>query len=482
MSPPHIQKSPPQKSMRQRLLLGMAAGFLLILALLSIGFWSYAQQAANASYDRLLRGAALSILERIYLSGDNVRVDIPYSSLETLGLAKDDRIFYRIFTQDNVTITASHALVPAINYQPKETPVYWEDWFSGEPVRFMQQARLLTGNRKSVWVIVQLGQTRIARNDMMQDFFWRGFIVALFITCVGLFFVWIGINRALHPLIDIERDLRKRDISDFTPLKATPPREVASLISSINGFIFRLKNNLDNSQIFIADVTHQIRTALSALQGQLELAGEELDPHNLQDRLERAKKQSKHTIHLTNQLLSHAMVIHRADHQVVSDLHLISVLKGSLEHIIRDQVKSDIEFSLSIDPKLERDKGVDHEADLITGDEISIREAIRNIIDNAIKHGPKDNQIDISLFTSNDQIVLKVDDAGPGIPCAKRDKAIERFYTTMPEGEGTGLGLSIVHQVALSHTAKLSLSSSPNGGLGVSLSFTRKSGEQNAEN
>ncbi len=449
----------------------MGGVFLAILTVFSIALWGYAQQAANRSYDRLLHGAGLAVLERVNIISNEITVDIPYSSFEILSLAPDDRIFYRIFTQDGRTITSSHDLRSASNYKPSERPVYWDDAYSGEPVRFMQQARLLTGDDQSLWVITQIGQTCIARHEMIADLFWRGFAVALFITILGLLFVWIGINRVLHPLIDIEKNLRHRDISDFTPLAISPPREVASLIRSINSFISRLQDNLDHSQAFIADVTHQIRTALSSLQGHLELAARETDESQFRNRLDRAALQSKQTIHLTNQLLAHAMVIHRADQKIKDAFHLAQVVKSTLETILREHLKSDIEFSLFIDPALESGKP---DADLIVGDSISVREAIRNIIDNAIKHGPANNQIVISLKAKGRQLVLTVEDAGPGIPANERASVLERFYTTARNGEGSGLGLSIVQEVAKSHGARLRLSQSSLGGAEVALHFRRR--------
>ncbi|SNY93202.1 two-component system, OmpR family, sensor histidine kinase TctE [Cohaesibacter sp. ES.047] len=459
-----------QKSLRHRLLLSMGAAFLVILTVISIGLWGYARQAANKAYDRLLHGAALSILERVSYSADQVRVDLPYSAFEILGLAMDDRVFYRIYTRENGTITASHDLPMAKNYEPAERPVYWDSQFSGEMVRFMQQSRLITEGERSFWVIAELGQTRIARNAMTADLFWRGLAVAVFITAVGLLFVWFGINRALHPLIYVERDLRKRDISDFTPLPVTPPREVASLVMSINSFITRLKNNLDHSQTFIADVTHQIRTALSALQGQLELATKETDSDALAVRINKAEQQSRNTIRLTNQLLAHAMVIHRADQKMMADFHLKDVLKNTLETILREHLKSNIEFTFDISPRIENGP---EDADLLFGDHISIREALKNIIDNAIKHGPPDNHIRISLDLVGNDMVLEVADSGPGIAPDDREKVLERFYTTASDGENSGLGLSIVDEVARSHNAQLVLNQSDLGGLSVKLVFER---------
>ena len=104
-----------QKSLRHRLLLSMGAAFLVILSFISVGLWGYARQAANEAYDRLLHGAALAILERVSLTADEIRVDIPYSAFEILGLAQDDRVFYHIYTREGGTLTASHDLPKAAN-------------------------------------------------------------------------------------------------------------------------------------------------------------------------------------------------------------------------------------------------------------------------------------------------------------------------------------------------------------------------------
>lgn len=451
----------------------MAAVFMAILVVVAAGLWSYAREAANRSYDRLLRSAALAILERCYLDEGEIRVDLPWSALETLGLAENDRVFYRIYTDSGETITGTPDLPFAREWRAEDVPVFRDGRFSGEKVRFLLQSRLLTGDQTAKRVIVELAQTRLARSELEQDLFWRGFALALFITLVGLSFVWIAISRALHPLIHIERDLRRRDAADFTPLPPARPREIASLVGSINGYIARLKNNLDHSRVFIADVTHQIRTALSALQGQLELASEESDPARMAERLGKAERQSRQTIRLTNQLLSHAMVIHRGDHHALAPVRLVPVLRESLESMVREHLKSRIEFTASIDPGLEcRSSGAvsDESApDSITGDPVSLREALRNMIDNAIRHGPADNRITLSLLDRDTHIALSVEDAGPGIPESAREQALERFYSSLPGGEGSGLGLSIVQEVARSHQAALTLAESADGGLAITL-------------
>ena len=459
-----IPRTKRRQSMRQRLLLGMLAGFIAILSIISIGLWRYADNAANQSYDRLLSGAALVILEHTFLTTEGISVDIPYSAMETVGLARDDRVFYRIYSQNGTTITGDSQLpLPDVIVNDK-IPYYFDAWYSLERAHFIVQSRLLTEGSHSDTVIVQIGHTRRARNSLRTDLIVNGFSIALIVTLVGLFFIWIGINRALHPLIAIEEDLRQREVTDFKLLQVKPPREIASLISSINAYIQRLKNSLEHSQNFIADVTHQTRTSLGTLQGQLGLATQETSLEAMRERLQRADCQVQRTIRLNNQLLSHAMVIHRADKQETSKFSLVDLARSTLEQIVRDQIHSHIEFEFILED-------LAGESDIISGDPISLREALRNLLDNAVRHGPATNKIDVRICNHQIGVSLIVDDKGPGIAKDKHKKVLERFYSDTQGHTGSGLGLAIVNAVALSHKAILSLQNSQSGGLRVRLDF-----------
>nr|WP_257099123.1 sensor histidine kinase [Pseudovibrio flavus] len=445
----------------------MGSAFVVILSIIYIGLWTYAKESANQSYDRLLKSAALSILERSFVSHGKPSVDIPYSAMETLGLAPNDRVFYRVFTVTGGTITGSDDLPLPDDYEPSSEPEFFDRSYSGEPMRFIVQARYLRGAGYSGWVVVELGQTRLARSELEFDLIQNGLGVATLITIVGLIFVWFGINKALHPLIGIEAELRQRDTTDLTPLKPQSPREVASLIGSINGFIERLRKSLDHSQTFIADVAHQTRTSLSTLQGQLELAREQDNLPEMRERISRVEDQTRRTIRLTNQLISHAMVIHRADNQVMQAVDLCQLAKDVLEQTLRDYMASKVEFEFSCVGEEEEDLTP------IWGDPIAIREALRNLLHNAVQHGPEINHIELRVAADKGSVSVCVDDAGEGIPEDMRAAALERFRSLGERRANSGLGLSIVSAVAQTHGAELVLTQSPLGGLRVSMRFKK---------
>ncbi|WP_028791389.1 sensor histidine kinase [Thalassospira lucentensis] len=448
-------------SLRQRLLVSMAAGFAIILVSIAIGIWSYARDAANHSYDRLLSGAAFAILERALVTPTGPSVEIPYSALEMIGLAESDRVFYRIFTADGETLTGSENLPLPENYQPNNQPEFFDTEHSGEPVRFLLQGRFLAGASYGDWIVVQIGQTRIARSAFAQEMMINAMALLLLVTVVGLGFVWFGINRALAPLIGIERQLRHREPTDFSPILITPPREVASLTRSINGFILRHKKSLDNAQVFIADVAHQTRTSLGALHGLLESASRQSNTKDTRTRLKQAEEQAERTIRLTNQLLSHAMIIHRADNTPRERKEFIDVIRTVFGDIVRDYLKYDADFS--IENELEPDVPT-----FVLIDEVGIREALRNLIDNAIKYGREPYKIGIIVRKSAETCHLIVEDNGPGIDAENHATVLERFSSF---GTGSGLGLAIVKAVADSHDARLCLTKSEQGGLRVELVF-----------
>lgn len=457
-------------SLRRRIYTGMATGLVIILVMIMAALWGYARHTANRSYDRLLASAALAIRERLVVTENGVSVDIPFSAMSILSQARDDRIFYHIYTQSGETITGEAALpVPDIWSDDDTDRWFFDEGYSGETVRFVLLRQLMVQMDRTEYVYVQIGQTRRARQALEQELIATGMIMFSLIALVGIFFVWLGINKAMFPLIGIERQLRLRDETDFSPIEESPPREVRSLVRSINSFILRLKRSLDNSQTFIADVAHQIRTSLSALQGQIELASGAGEAADQQHHLARAEQQAKRTIRLTNQLLAHAMVIHRGDKQAMQPVNLVALAKEELVLLIREQVSGDQEFGFYLDPP-------DRENMVIPGDPVSLRELLRNLLDNALKYGPPDNHIDIRMEADGAYISLIIDDAGPGVPAENRQEVFERFNMLSRSSGGTGVGLSIVKAVADRHGAKITLSESPYGGLRVTIRFAGEGG------
>ena len=107
------------------------------------------------------------------------------------------------------------------------------------------------------------------------------------------------------------------------------------------------------------------------------------------------------------------------------------------------------------------------------GDALLLREALGNLIHNALEYSPTGARVTVHTGTRNNHAFLEVEDDGPGIPPAERERVLERFYrVTGTPGTGSGLGLSIVREIAAAHRATLEISSGENGrGCRVGLTF-----------
>jgi two-component system OmpR family sensor kinase len=109
------------------------------------------------------------------------------------------------------------------------------------------------------------------------------------------------------------------------------------------------------------------------------------------------------------------------------------------------------------------------------GSEHHLHILLRNLIDNAVRYTPSGGQVDVTIRASQDDILLEIEDSGPGIPADERERVFDRFYRCLvPQATGSGLGLAIVKQVAELHQAEVKLGQAPRlAGLKASIIFKR---------
>jgi len=106
----------------------------------------------------------------------------------------------------------------------------------------------------------------------------------------------------------------------------------------------------------------------------------------------------------------------------------------------------------------------------VRGDAQALRSAVRNLVDNALRHGGPAPHVHVGLSVQDGQVLLQVDDSGPGIPEAERERVFDRFHRREgTTGEGSGLGLAIVRAVAQQHGGQVRLLDAPGGGLRAEL-------------
>ncbi|PWC35579.1 extracellular solute-binding protein [Azospirillum sp. TSO22-1] len=451
-------------SLRRRLLVRLFVLLLVVAVVAFVFVRAYAKRAADSAYDQLLSAAALAIADTVRAENGAVTVDLPYSSLSILGMARRDRVFYKVLGPDGELITGYADLAG----QPARAvaPVFADAEYRGAAVRVAVLGRFVAQARRTGWSTVVVAQTREERDTLAADIFANAFAPIVLAVLAGAALLWIGVRQALAPLGFLEKLIRARRPNDFSPIQAAAPAEVSQLLGAINHLMARLKGNLDTTRVFLADAAHQIRTPLAALRAQAELAVEETDDATRRRMVERIHRNAVEASQLTSQLLSHAMVVHRGEAMQSQDVDL-AALAAQVAHRA-EAVAEDTPITI------ERPT----ETVQVSGDPVSLREALANLVDNAVKYGGQ-SPVEVRLHpaSSGRGPVLEVADHGPGIADAEKEAVLRRFGrgSTAAGTTGSGLGLAIVAAVADAHGAVFRLLDRPGGGLIARLEFPEPS-------
>jgi two-component system sensor histidine kinase TctE len=426
-------------SLTLRLALSVALVLLAGGTAVALAAFAYGRQAAQQAYDRLLIGAADQIAGSVSVRDGAVSVDIPASAFELLSLAPDDRVLYAVFDPEGRLVTGYPGVeIPAARFASGA--------FAGEPVRLTRVSRPFSERDFAGEVVVVVGQTTRAREALAHEITRSALLLA---GLLGLAMAGLGafaIRSALAPLRRVERSLAARDSRDLTPLDVAVPPEIERLVATINGFIARQARQFEIMRNLIADASHQLRTPVAAMRAQAELAADEPDPARQRGIIARIHDRAVGLSRLTDQLLNHALVIHRADAVPHAAVDLRTVAIG----IVEETDAEDLRLDLPEDPVTCR------------GDALSLGEAGKNLVNNALRHGAP--PVTLEVRAEGAQAVLAVCDRGPGMPEALWEGAAARFDRTgAVTPQSAGIGLAIVAAVAVAHRGELRFGRSPAG-------------------
>jgi two-component system sensor histidine kinase TctE len=267
--------------------------------------------------------------------------------------------------------------------------------------------------------------------------------------------VYLGLMRGIAPLRLLQERIHRRRPSDLSPIPAKRvPEEVRPLVIAFNQMMGRLEENLQAQQRFIAQAAHQMRTPLTGLKMQTEIALSESDPAQMRRALELIAESTDRASHLINQLLMLARA--EASHEKLHSfepLDLDALARGVTgDWVVRALAKR-------IDLGFEGSGG----SLMIHGVPLLLRELLNNLVDNAIKYTPPEGHVTVRVGAA-ELAVIEVEDDGIGIPPDERSGIFERFYRVLgTDAEGSGLGLPIAAEIAELHQAKIELLSGAQG-------------------
>lgn len=431
-------------SLHARIIAFIAA--ILLTGALVLGFaaWQYARVAARDAYDKMLIGGVIQIAENLYVQGGVVTLDPPAAAFATLSAY--DLVFYKVVDPRGLVIAGYDDLasgVPAADF--RQGAVLVDGSFQGQPVRIATIGKRMDGPGAGGWSEIVLAQTLVARDVLAWDLTGKAVGIIAIMSFLALSAGAFSVRLALAPLIRIEREIAQRKPNDLRPIAVEPPIEVRALVGAIDQFMRRLSERMATMQRFIADAAHQIRTPLAALDAQMELLSGQTDPAAQAEQLARARERSGELARLTNQLLGHAMIIHRAETAGFRSVELNALAKSVLAQAVPLSFEREVTVSF-----------VPWEGDLtVPGDAISLREALANLIHNALTHGAS-TRLTVRVARDAEHAAIMVCDDGPGIPPADQDRLVAPFQVGASHAPGSGLGLAIVADVAKAHGGTLS--------------------------
>lgn len=428
-------------------LIGSAVVLGLILFLV---VRSYAAQIAQTTQDLILKTSVTSILDAATIRNGSVNIELPYSAFSILSTPSDDRFFYGI-RQDNVFLSG---------YETLETRViapgavaYFSSRFDGSELRVAVATRRLVGANRDALISVTVAQTqedfagvlnRISRNAAL-----FGFAFFVLVTCLSVWLTFASIT----PLTRLAASVQRRGPEDLSPVGAPVPREMAPLVGALNNLMMRLEFSLKQSEDFIAEAAHRVRTPLATVRSYAETTLQRVDKDENRQALRAMVRAIDESSRAAGQLLDHAMITFRADHLIKTRLNLADLSRDLIQSMMPIAEMRDVDLIFN-----------EIEDVWVRGDAILLQNAMRNLIDNAFKYAPSETAIEITV--SSDPPAFTVTDAGPGFPPDEMSHLANRFARGSNVGGviGSGLGLTIVQDVAVAHGGYLAISNREEGG------------------
>jgi two-component system sensor histidine kinase QseC len=276
--------------------------------------------------------------------------------------------------------------------------------------------------------------------------------------------VWLAIGWGLRPLQRMAESIKARAPDNLAPLMFGPlPHELEPMGAAINRLLLQVNQLLDQEKRFIADAAHELRTPLAVLRIHAQNALEAPDPDDRREALRQLGVGVDRATRVVAQLLTLARLDPDVVQLAMREINLLDYLRNDLAELTPLALERHQELSL------EADEAADYQ---LLADGPSLGTLLQNLVGNAVQYTPDGGRIQVLLEAQADAIVLRVQDSGPGVSEAQREKLFERFYR-LGDGQGAGLGLSIVRRVVELHRGTIELGESPLGGLDVCVRLPR---------
>ncbi|MCT4558952.1 MAG: sensor histidine kinase N-terminal domain-containing protein [Pelagimonas sp.] len=457
MSPPPPEQIRTAGSLRRTLIVALIGGALVLAVLVYLVVRSYAAQIAQSAQDRILSASVTTILDAAAIRNGQLSIELPYSAFAILTTPADDRYFYAIYRDDS--FLTGYETLPQTPVNAGEIQ-FEAGQFDGSDLRVAHAARRLVGPDGPTTLHVSVAQTRESLTEVLNHISRNAALLGIgFFVLMVVLSIWLA-WATISPLERLARSVGRRGPEDLRPVTASVPREMAPLVRALNRFILRLEQSLNQSEQFIAEAAHRVRTPLATVRTYAETTLQRVDKPENRQALRAMIRAIDESTRAAGQLLDHAMITFRADNLRRDPLDLSELTRELVQSMGPIAEMKDVDLIL-------------HAPDKVTlrGDAILLQNALRNLIDNALKYAPHETAIDITVSKAPTRI--RVRDRGPGFPPGELATLATRFQrgSNASGVVGSGLGLTIVQDVARAHGGTMTLTNPNEGGACVDISF-----------
>jgi two-component system sensor histidine kinase TctE len=395
-------------------------------------------ELADSAYDRSLAGAIRAIDTNISTESGGVGVELPYNLFEFFQLTAQGAVYFNVSTDDGLVQIGDVLLPPTTGLTPGQLQFH-DARYLGQDIRIGALMRPLDPtDLDGTMITIQVAETKASRTAFQNALIERAILRDLLVVFGTAALLAVGVYAAVKPLRRLRDALDRREPDDLQPIPGTDlPAEVRPLVDAVNRLMQRNLDQAAQQRQFLDDASHQLRTPMAIMRTQIDVALHQDDIGAVRTTLRAVRDVLDRSVRMTNQLLALARAgTAQANADIPAQPFDLGEMLADTVRFLWPRIRSrqqDCAFEPPDGPLRVR------------ANEALLREALTNLIDNAILYAPEHSLITVRLRRDGNRAIVDVLDEGPGMTDEDIAKAGIRFRRG-PAGRangGTGLGLPI---------------------------------------
>ena len=433
-----------------------------LIGVVSFNCWtSYKNARANADLviDQLLLASARAIAEQVNDVNGLVEVSIPPSALQMFASTDRDHVLYRVIAPSGAMIAGTRKALTPPQLPTDLQPIFFDTQIDATTYRAVALRQPVLSKENAGDSVIMLATTLGRRDRIVFESWFNAFLQQLLLVGVAAVVSIVGLRNGLKPMMRLRAQLLQRGEEQLDPVSgAGVQAELAPLVNALNLALERVRNHVMLQRRFIADASHQLRTAIAVLKTETVVGLRDPSPEVKDEVLNAINGSLDALARVINQLLTLARAEAGTSVQAKDTVNFVEIVRSVLERL----------FNLALQRHIDLSFDCAAETIFISAHPILLQELVANLVENALRYSPEHGAVSVSIECDEELLRLIVVDTGPGVPASEREKIFERFYRgrNVP-AEGTGLGLAIVKQVLEAHRGQIELSDASAFGTGL---------------